>query len=270
MTETPVARVGHIAFLNCVPLYWGLMQGEGLDPLTLHQDTPDRLNDALIAGELDVSPISVVPYLQHIDDLVPLDVAVGSDGPVLSVVLVSTKPLAELDGCVVALGATSRTGVALAQLLLESRYRVHPSYKVMDPDLTAMLAVADAAVLIGDVALRATADAKSRLDFTVHDLAQEWREWTGLPMVFAVWAARRDFAEANPQQVQAIRDAFAASRAQVAADVDRVATEVAAGSAFSAAELREYFTVLDFSLGQRQLDGLAEFAKRVRAHGLID
>ncbi|MDQ1723681.1 MAG: chorismate dehydratase, partial [Frankiaceae bacterium] len=103
MTETPVARVGHIAFLNCVPLYWGLMQGEGLDPLTLHQDTPDRLNDALIAGELDVSPISVVPYLQHIDDLVPLDVAVGSDGPVLSVVLVSTKPLAELDGCVVAL-----------------------------------------------------------------------------------------------------------------------------------------------------------------------
>ncbi|MDQ1724318.1 MAG: hypothetical protein QOG52_1346, partial [Frankiaceae bacterium] len=65
-------------------------------------------------------------------------------------------------------------------------------------------------------------------------------------------------------------DAFAASRAQVAADVDRVATEVAAGSAFSAAELREYFTVLDFSLGQRQLDGLAEFAKRVRAHGLID
>ena len=270
MTVDKPPRVGHIAFLNCVPLYWGLMQGDGLDPLTLHQDTPDHLNDALIAGDLDVSPISVVPYLQHADQLELLDVAVGSDGPVLSVVLASKKPLVELDGCVVALGATSRTGVALAQLLLESRYRVRPTYVVRAPDLEAMLAEADAAVLIGDVALRATADAPSRTDIAVHDLAEEWRDWTGLPMVFAVWAARREFAREHPEQVQRIQAAFAASRAAVAADIDRIATELAVGSAFTADELREYFTVLDFSLGERQLEGLAEFARRVRAHGLLE
>ena len=262
-------RVGHIAFLNCVPLYWGLIGGGGLDPLTLHQDTPDHLNDALLAGELDVSPISVVPYLQHAADLVPLGIAVGSDGPVLSVVLVSKRPLAELDARTVALGATSRTGVALAQLLLEERYRVHPTYTTMAPDLEAMLAVADAAVLIGDVALRATADAGERTDIVVHDLAAEWREWTGLPMVFAVWAARREYADAHPQEVEAIRTAFAASRALVAADIDRVATEVAAGSSFTAAELTRYFTVLDFDFGDRQREGMAEFARRLRAHGLI-
>ncbi|MDQ1702070.1 MAG: chorismate dehydratase, partial [Frankiaceae bacterium] len=260
---------GHIAFLNCVPLYWGLMNGGGLDPLTLRQDTPDQLNDALLAGDLDVSPISVVPYLQHADELVPLDIAVGSDGPVLSVVLVSKRPLAELDSRTVALGATSRTGVALAQLLLEERYRVHPSYETMAPDLDAMLAVADAAVLIGDVALRATADAGRHTDVTVHDLAAEWRDWTGLPMVFAVWAARREYADAHPDEVRAIRDAFAASRALVAANIERVATEVAAGSRFTAEELTRYFTVLDFSFGPRQREGMAEFARRLRGRGVL-
>jgi len=270
VTSAQPPRVGHIAFLNCVPLYWGLMNGGGLDPLTLHQDTPDHLNDALLAGELDVSPISVVPYLQNAADLVPLDIAVGSDGPVLSVVLVSKRPLAELDARTVALGATSRTGVALAQLLLEERYRVHPSYVTMAPDLEAMLAVADAAVLIGDVALRATADAAERTDIVVHDLAAEWRDWTGLPMVFAIWAARREYAEAHPAEVQAIRDAFAASRALVASDIDRVATEVAAGSKFTAAELTRYFTVLDFDFGDRQREGMAEFARRLQARGVLE
>ena len=256
----PTARVGHIAFLNCVPLYWGLMQGGSLDPLTLHQDTPDQLNDALLAGALDISPISAVPYLDNADQLVPLDIAVGSDGPVLSVVLVSRCPLAELDGRPVALGSTSRTGVLLAQLLLEDRYKTRPSYTVMEPDLDAMLAVADAAVLIGDVALRVTADA--RPDLTVHDLAAEWRDWTGLPMVFAVWAARADFAQQHPQQVQAVRDAFVASRTSAEANIDRVAAELAAGSAFTARELAHYFTLLDFSFGERQRAGLAEFARR--------
>jgi chorismate dehydratase len=264
--EPPAPRVGHIAFLNCVPLYWGLMQGGGLDPLTLHQDTPDRLNDALIAGELDIAPISVVPYLQHADELELLDVAVGSDGPVLSVVIVSRRPLEGLDGATVALGATSRTGVALARMLLEERYGVRPAYRTMAPDLDAMLAVADAAVLIGDVALRATADSPRRDDVTVFDLAAEWREWTGLPMVFAVWAARREYADRHPEEVRRVREAFTASRAAVAADIERVATEVAAGSNFSARELREYFSVLDFSLGERQRAGMAEFARRYAAH----
>ncbi|MCU1676389.1 MAG: hypothetical protein JWM93_1147 [Frankiales bacterium] len=269
MTSPEPPRVGHIAFLNCVPLYWGLMQGDRLDPLSLHQDTPDHLNDALIDGDLDVSPISVVPFLQHTDALVALDIAVGSDGPVLSVVLVSRLPLAGLDGRPVALGATSRTGVLLAQMLLEDRYRVQPSYLTMEPDLEAMLAVADAAVLIGDVALRATADAATRTDVVVHDLAAEWQSWTGLPMVFAVWAARREYADRHPEQVRAIRDAFAASRAAVAADIDRVATEVAAGSAFTAAELTTYFSVLDFSFAERQREGLAEFARRAEARGVV-
>src|SRR5690606_29028272 len=137
--------------------------------------------------------------------LVLPDLAVGSDGPVLSVNMVSTRPAWELDGARVALGSTSRTGVLLAQMLLADRYGVRPDYFVCPPELTQMLLEADAAVLIGDVALRARCEAPAH-GFTVIDLGQAWREWTGLPMVFAVWAARRDFAEAHPGAVKEVHE----------------------------------------------------------------
>src|ERR1700742_1029535 len=171
-------RVGHIQFLNCLPIYWGLVRSGALLDVELTKDTPDRLNDMLVGGELDIGPISLVEYLRHADDLVLLpDVAVGSDGPVLSVNLVSQVPLDELDGRRVALGSTSRTSVLLARMWLAEVYGVHPEYFVCPPDLTSMLLEADAAVLIGDAALRATYDAP-RLGLDVHDLGAVWKDVT--------------------------------------------------------------------------------------------
>src|SRR5215210_375507 len=118
-------RVGHLQFLNCLPIYWGLMRSGALLDVELRKDTPDRLNDALVAGDLDIGPISLVEYLRHADHLLLLpDLAVGSDGPVLSVNLVSQLPLEELDGQTVALGSTSRTSVVLVQHLLEDHIGV--------------------------------------------------------------------------------------------------------------------------------------------------
>src|SRR3954451_2498710 len=205
-------RVGHIQFLNCVPIYWGLMRSGALADVELVKDTPDHLNDQLVAGDLDLGAISLVEYLRHADQLALLpDIAVGSDGPVLSVNLVSQVPLAELDGKRVALGSTSRTSVLLARMWLEKVHGVRPEYFDCPPDLTTMLLEADAAVLIGDVALRALYEAPGR-GLTVTDLGQAWREWTGLPMVFAPWAVRRDFAERNPGQVKDVHEAFLRSR----------------------------------------------------------
>jgi chorismate dehydratase len=194
-------RVGHIQFLNCLPIYWGLMRSGSLLDVDLQKDTPDRLNSALVAGDLDIGPISLVEYLRHAEELLLLpDLAVGSDGPVLSVNLISTRPLAELDKRPVALGSTSRTGVLLAQMLLAEKYGAEPDYFRCPPELTQMLLEADAGVLIGDPALRALYEApKNGLD--VIDLGQAWRDWTGLPMVFAVWAVRKDFAAAAPGAV---------------------------------------------------------------------
>jgi chorismate dehydratase len=260
-------RVGHIQFLNCLPIYWGLMRSGALLDLDLHKDSPERLGAALVEGRLDIGPISLVEYLRHADELLLLpDLAVGSDGPVLSVNVVSTKPLAQLDGGRVALGSTSRTGVLLTRMLLDQRYGVHPEYFHCPPNLTAMLLEADAAVVIGDVALRALYEAPGR-GLLVTDLGEQWRDWTGLPMVFAVWAVRRDFAAAHPGLVKEVHEAFLRSRDLCLAELDDVARAAARWEPFDAATLARYFRTLDFSLGPRQIAGLREFARRAARLG---
>jgi chorismate dehydratase len=260
-------RVGHIQFLNCLPLYWGLIRSGALLDVDLTKDTPDRLNDALVRGDLDIGPISLVEYLRHAEDLLVLPgIAVGSDGPVLSVNLVSKVPTEHLDAKLVALGSTSRTSVLLAQLLLEERHGVRPTYATMPPDLTTMLLEADAAVLIGDAALRAAHEATSK-GLYVTDLGAAWREWTGLPMVFAVWAARRDFAERHPGLVKDVHEAFTASRDLSLANVAEIARQAARWEQLDAATLETYFRTLDFTLGPRQLEGLREFARRAARRG---
>ncbi len=263
-------RVGHIEFLNCLPLYWGLMRSGELIHVDLHRDSPDRLGAALVAGDLDIGPISLVHYLHHVDDLLLLpDLAVGSDGPVLSVNLVSAVPPERLDGARVALTSTSRTGVLLAELLLSERFGVratyhrHPATGAGD-ELAAMLAEADAAVLIGDTALRAYHDGPRR-GLVVTDLGQAWREWTGLPMVFAVWAVRRAYAAAHPGLVKDVHEAFLRSRELCLRELDEAAAAAARWEPFDAATLAGYFRRLDFSLGPRQVEGLTEFARRAAA-----
>ncbi|MDI5966568.1 menaquinone biosynthesis protein [Streptomyces sp. SL13] len=257
-------RVGHIQFLNCLPLYWGLARTGALLDVELTKDTPEKLSEQLVRGDLDVSPITLVEFLKHADQLVALpDIAVGCDGPVMSCVIVSQVPLARLDGARVALGSTSRTSVRLAQLLLAEQYHVAPQYYTCPPDLGLMMREADAAVLIGDAALRAALHDAPRLGLEVHDLGLMWKEWTGLPFVFALWAARRDFLERDPAAVADVHRAFLASRDLSLEEVAKVAEQAARWEAFDADLLRRYFTTLDFSLGADQLTGIAEFARRV-------
>jgi chorismate dehydratase len=262
-------RVGHIQFLNCLPLYWGLIHSGALADVELVKDTPDHLNDKLVAGEVDLGAISLVEYLRHTDELVLLpDLAVGSDGPVLSVNLVSQLPLAELDGERVALGSTSRTSVLLTEMWLEEVYGVRPSYFSCPPDLGAMMQEAAAGVLIGDAALRATYEGPAR-GLAVHDLGSAWREWTGLPMVFAVWAVRRDFLAASPGLVKEVHDAFLHSRDVSLQHVDEIAAHAARWESFDEPTLATYFRTLDFSLGPRQLEGVREFASRAARRGAV-
>lgn len=232
--------------------------------LELTKDTPEKLSAQLVSGDLDVGPITLMEYLRHSDELVALpDIAVGCDGPVMSCVIVSQVPLGSLDGARVALGSTSRTSVRLAELLLAEQYKVEPDYYTCPPDLSLMMQEAQAAVLIGDAALRASLHDAPRLGLEVHDLGLMWKEWTGLPFVFAVWAARRDYLAAHPEAVSEVHRAFLASRDLSMEEVAKVAEQAARWESFDADTLQRYFTTLDFSLGPDQLTGIAEFARRV-------
>ncbi|MFI9603148.1 menaquinone biosynthetic enzyme MqnA/MqnD family protein [Streptomyces sp. NPDC004069] len=257
-------RVGHIQFLNCLPLYWGLARTGTLLDLELTKDTPEKLSERLVRGELDIGPITLVEFLKHADELVAFpDIAVGCDGPVMSCVIVSQVPLDRLDGARVALGSTSRTSVRLAQLLLAERYGVTPDYYTCPPDLSLMMQEAEAAVLIGDAALRANLHDGPRYGLDVHDLGQLWKEWTGLPFVFAIWAARRDYAEREPLITRKVHEAFLASRDLSLEEVGKAAEQAARWEAFDQEVLEQYFTTLDFSFGDPQVAAVAEFARRV-------
>ncbi|WP_199548528.1 menaquinone biosynthetic enzyme MqnA/MqnD family protein [Streptomyces sp. N35] len=257
-------RVGHIQFLNCLPLYWGLARTGTLLDLELTKDTPEKLSEQLVRGDLDIGPITLVEFLKNADQLVALpDIAVGCDGPVMSCVIVSQLPLDRLDGARVALGSTSRTSVRLAQLLLAEHIGVRPDYYTCPPDLGVMMQEADAAVLIGDAALRANLHDAPRLGLQVHDLGAMWKEWTGLPFVFAVWAARRDYLEREPHVVRQVHEAFLASRDVSLEEVAKVAEQAARWESFDAGVLERYFTTLDFRFGPDQLAGVTEFARRV-------
>jgi chorismate dehydratase len=257
-------RVGHIQFLNCLPLYWGLARTGTLLDLELTKDTPEKLSERLVAGELDVGPVTLVEYLKNADDLVAFpDIAVGCDGPVMSCVIVSQVPLEQLDGARVALGSTSRTSVRLAQLLLAERFGVRPDYYTCPPDLALMMREADAAVLIGDAALRANLHDGPKYGLAVHDLGALWKEWTGLPFVFAVWAARKEYAERRPELTRQVHQAFLASRDLSLEEVGKVAEQAARWEAFDAEVLERYFTTLDFRFGGPQLEAVTEFARRV-------
>jgi chorismate dehydratase len=248
-----------------MPIYWGLMRSGALIDVDLTRAPPVALNDMLVAGELDIAPISLLEYLRHAEDLLLLPgLAVGSDGPVLSVNIVHERPLSQLDGGRIALGSSSRTGVLLARLLLEQRYGVTTQYLHTEPDIPRMLDQADAAVVIGDVALRAMYEAPQQ-GLTVTDLGAAWRDWTGLPMVFAVWAVRREYAAANPGQVKDVHEAFLRSVALSLTELDTVAESAARWESFDASTLEGYFRTLDFSLGKRQLEGLCAFAAKAAA-----
>jgi chorismate dehydratase len=152
---------------------------------------------------------------------------------------------------------------------LHEIHGVRPRYFTCPPDVNAMLLEADAAVVIGDVALRATYEGPRR-GLQVHDLGQAWNAWTGLPMVFAVWAARRDFAEANPGIVKDVHAAFVRSRDEALAHVEEVADQAARWEVFDSATLAHYFRTLDFSLGARQVAGVLEFARRAASVGALN
>lgn len=260
--------MGHIQFLNCLPLYWGLVHTGSLLDLELTRDTPEKLSDQLVNGDLDIGPITLVEFLRNADQLVALpDIAVGCDGPVMSCEIVSRVPLDQLDGAKVALGSTSRTSVRLARLLLAERFGVSPEYYTCEPDLELMLREADAAVVIGDLGLRAYLRHLPEQGLEVHDLGDLWKEWTGLPFVMAVWAVRRDYLERNPETVAEVHSGFLSSRDLALEEVAKVAEHAARWEVFEPPVLERYFTTLDFRLGAQQLQGVAEFVRRTAAAG---
>ena len=261
-------RLGRIGYVNCYPVYGAIDRGIVTAPATIVTGTPNELNDRLADGRLEVSVISAVAYAQHAEQLALLrDLAISSDGPVRSVLLFSRRPPRELAGSRVLVSASSRTSVLLLEELARDRWQV-PLELVTAPtevaDLARLAATAHEAVLvIGDAALLLRARAGYPF---VTDLGEEWKAWTGLPFVFAVWAARRD---ADQQGVRDVHRALLASRKWGLANLPLLAEQAARTTDVDAGDCAEYFAGLDYDLSYRHLAGLTDFLRRLAARGAV-
>jgi chorismate dehydratase len=177
-------RVCAVSFLNTCPLVWGLQYGPQKDLFDLSFEIPSACADRLADGSADIGLVPVIEARRQGLEFVP-GLGIACDGPVRSILLVSHVPAPEIR--TIATDCSSRTSVALTQVVLRERFGVAPQMLPHAPQLAAMLETADAALVIGDPALQFHPD---ELPYHVYDLGQEWKWMTGLPMVFAVWAAR--------------------------------------------------------------------------------
>jgi len=175
-------RLCSVDYLNSAPLVWGLLHGPRQDLFDLTFRLPSECADLVASGAADIGNIPAIEMHRQNLKMVP-GLGVAARGAVRSILLVSKRPLAEIR--TLAADSSSRTSVALTRIILSRRYGVEPEFHPSAPDLSAMLDRADAALIIGDPALRLD---PTSLPYLVADLGHEWTEMTGLPMVFAVWA----------------------------------------------------------------------------------
>ncbi len=264
--EEPV-RVGRIEFVNCFPLYHHFaaeLAARGYTAMVV-PGTPARLNAMLAAGDIDVALPSSIAFARAVDRLVLLPhVSISSHGAVDSIQLLLRRPLPELRR--VAVTAKSATSVSLLRVLCRS-WGLEPQFVVHDGPLAAALEGADAVLLIGDEALRALRLGVCREHV---DLGEEWRRLTGLPMVYAVCAARRDVFARRPAAIRAVGEALLASRDACAADPAGTAAAAAQLYDFSQAYLAGYFDRLRFGFGDEFRAGLQEFLRRAHEAGELD
>ena len=237
-------RLGRISYVNMAPVFYRLdAEVEEI------QGVPTELNRRVLAGELDIAPISSIEYARNADRLRLLPrLCVSSEGAVDSIQLVSRKPLEQVR--TVAVTPESATSVVLTKVLLP------------EADHVPLGEEADAKLLIGDAALKSAFE-----DPTPHyDLGRLWLERTGLPMVFAVWAC--------PEPLQAglaeLEDALVASVRLARAEPERLAFEASDRYGYPAGFLARYFEKLRYRFGPRERAGLMTFLELAHEAGELD
>ena len=243
-------RVGAVGYLNAKPLYYRLC--DFAPDLDLILDVPSRLADMLACGELDVALIPSIEYLRgaHLGYTILPGFAIAAWGPVRSVRLLSRVPFGEIER--LALDEGSRTSQALVQVWLEARHGVRPPrLEPLPLGVPALESTADAVLVIGD---RAMTEPVSSFAHVV-DLAEAWRELTGLPFVFALWVARQGV------DLGDLPKALSQSRAEGLRHADELARIHGPRLGLEVATCYDYLTrVLSYELGERELAGLRQFA----------
>ncbi len=258
-TSSRVERLGIVSYTNVAPLHWGLEPWSGQNARSeFVRGVPTELNAALLAGDIDLTLISSIEFVRNRASLRALpDFSIASLGPVYSVMLFHWRPWRELQGGRIAVTTHSATSVELLRILLEAD-GLEAELVPVAPELDTMLATCDAALLIGDAALReavARRELGGRRPF-VTDLGEAWYRHTRLPFTFAVWASLDD---RPPSEMLVAR--FRAAREAGLGRLSEVAAVEAERLGLSRQVVQRYLANFRYYLELPDRDGLLAFAR---------
>jgi chorismate dehydratase len=249
-------RLGAVSYLNTKPLVVGL--AERTDLFSIRFDVPTQCAALLHEGRVDLGLIPAIEYLRGDYRIVP-GVAIGSDGPIASVAMFSRVPIDKV--ATLALDISSRTSVALTRILCRRHWRIAPKFTPAEPDLRAMLARADAALIIGDPALAIDPAARGVIKT---DLGSEWRALTGLPFVYAMWSGRDG--AVSPEHVTELN----AARDRGVCSVAAIAKVESGGNPAREHQFLRYLRDnLKYGLGEAEIAGLRRFHELAAEQGLV-
>ena len=230
-----------------------MLHGPQRDLFELDFQIPSACADQVASGAADIGIIPSFELTRQDLEVIP-GPGIACHGPVRSILLVAARPAAGIRR--LAVDSSSRTSVQLARVILERRFGATPELISHPPDLDAMLRLADAALIIGDPALRID---PSRLPYHVYDLGKEWTEMTGLPFVFAVWAGRKSVI--TPEVVEAFQDSCRFGRARI----EEIVAAESGRREIAPHLVREYLTRhIVHELGARDYEGMDLFLRYAR------
>jgi chorismate dehydratase len=262
-------KIGRIPYINCYPVYGAIDRGIVRLDGSIVNGVPTVLNTMMQNGALDISVVSAVEYARESSRYLLLpDLAISCDGPVQSVMLYSSRPAGELGGRNVLVSRSSMTSVALLELLFDEVWHARPRFVPGDAevgDISSMPAGVDARLVIGDAALllRNSPEDSNRC---AYDLGAVWKDWTGLPFVFAVWVAQRSVPAADALSVHA---SLLKSRDWGLQNIPVLAEQAEQATGIDRSICVEYLSGLDYGLSYAHFAGLAEFFRRLVSRGRI-
>ena len=257
-------KLGNITYSNCFPVHAGLIDGAVTGGPVLVEGVPSYLNGLLSRGDIDVSPSSSIEYARHAAGyrIVP-DFVIGSRGPVRSILFLAGRDPRELAGATVAMPTASATSVVLLKVLLRIRWGVAPRTVWFDQAKEDPFAAgADAALFIGDVALRAELYPERPVRL---DLGAEWWSQTGLPFAFAVWQA----SGGTDAELRHLHALLIESRAYGLEHRAALAEKYAGHFGFPGPFLDSYWRDLSYVLDEPMIEGLQTFYRYAAEIGEI-
>ena len=278
-------RIGKIPYANLFPIFYILENECDCSGYEFVEGVPSALNHMLHTGGVDISPSSSIEYLRHSDEYAIVENhSISSIGPVGSIILLSRKPIEELNGLPVLTSSQSETSVVLLRIIFERFDKVKCDLKTADIHLDSLPSSAEAYLLIGDDALKAVKSYELKVKsesknsqlstlnsqlFYIYDLGELWQKHTGLPFTFALWIYRKDCCKEKAELMKRFKKDLDKAKRLAVKKLKKIALQSSMRGILTEAELITYWENISYDFRNEHKKGFELFRKYSKELGLI-